>query len=588
MGKLLTRIISVVIVFSVVFRLSTINTINAEEQIENNKEVFADLAFPTAEGFGRFANEFRGGKVVAVTNLNPEGEGSLRWALEEVTGPRIVVFKVGGVIDLENWPPVEIRDENVYLAGQTAPGDGITIVGGTLNIARTNSVVIRNMRIRTGSTEGTSENSCLQIFKSEDIIIDHCSFSWGACYSVKISDSKNITIQNSILAESVAYRGNSEYLGYAYTSGCGVDLDVENCSIQRNLLTNNHSKVWAFSFDQWSRNDDNNNIDIRNNVVYNWHNEISGDESKCTQFVNNYYKKGKTTENDVLLNVNGLGYVSGNKLVNQSGEIIIDHDNENPWILVSDDSFTEGRSTEPLFDAGVNTLTADEAYEYVLKNSGAVVPKRDYIDSRYVSEVENGTHTYSSYGTPGVIYSEEDAEGYPDNTTFKGGEAPLDTDNDGMPDEWEVEHGLNPENYYDACQVYLSDEGYTNIELYINELAGDPVKYSDNPTIQYTPATPTPEPTATPEITATPEVTTTPVVTETISPTVTPENVDYQSGDVNGDGKVNAEDALLVLKHAAKIDYITENRLIIADVDKSKKIDAVDALAILKIAAKIY
>ena len=279
--------------------------------------------------------------------------------------------------------------------------------------------------------------------------------------------------------------------------------------------------------------------------------------------------------------------------MDSKGEVIVDSDNENPWVLVSEESFPDGRSNEPLFDTGVNTMTADKAYEYVIANAGANASNRDYIDSRYINEVVNGTHTYSSFGTPGIIYDQQHAEGYPDNTTLKGGEAPLDTDNDGMPDEWEILHGLNPENYYDACQVYLSDEGYTNIELYINELAGDPVKYSDNPTVQYNPATPTPESTATPEITATPEasatpeITMTPEATETIVPTSTPDEPDYLIGDVDLDGKVNATDALLVLKHAAKIEILSDDELIIADVEPDEKIDAVDALEILKIAAKI-
>lgn len=587
MNRTWIKIISVIIVFSISIGLIGSN-ITAEERNINKSDVFADLAFPTAEGYGRFANGFRGGKVVKVTNLNAEGEGSLRWALEEVSGPRIVVFEVGGVINLDETElqtPIIIKDGNLYIAGQTAPGDGITIIGDGINITD-GDVVVRHLRIRSG--DSTWFNSGMRLYYGkENIIIDHCSLSWAECSSIKISNNQKVTIQNCILAESVGYNGLTGDIDSILRSCSAVELDAKNISFQKNLITNIGNKVWGFSYDYDETIDtaksNNSNIDIRNNVVYNWYSASSGIASNSVQFVNNYYKKGEKTQNDILFTLNGTGYLSGNKLVDNKDVIIVDYDDENPWKLASEDSFPEGKSETPLFDERVDTLSADESYTYVLENAGANVPKRDYIDTRYINEVKNGTHTYGSGEYLGFISSQNDAEGFPDNTTFKGGEAPLDTDNDGMPDEWELLHGLNPNDYYDACQVYLSDEGYTNIELYINELAGDPVKYSDNPTIQYTPATP--EPTATPELPETPEATATPTPEITETPVDT--EVIYLLGDVNNDGVVSAYDALVILKHAAKLELLTTESQLRADVEIDSIIDASDALAILKIAAKI-
>lgn len=585
MRKYMYNIISIALILGICFSLFSVNYISAEE---STTDVFADLAFPTAEGYGRFVSGFRGGQVVKVTNLEAEGEGSLRWALEDVSGPRIVVFEVGGVIDLDKSElmlPITITEGNVYVAGQTAPGDGITIVGDGLMINASN-VVIRDLRIRPG--EGVWFGSCIEIIgKSENVIIDHCSLSWGECSNIAIENSENVTVQNCILAESIGYHGASEALIYYLTSGSAVELNVQNASFYKNFITNCSNKIWGFSYEYEesisSASGDNSNVDIRNNVVYNWYSATSGIASKSTQFVNNYYKKGERTKNETLLNLNGTGYISGNKMVDSTGTIIVDADDENPWIIASEDSFPDGRSNEALFYAGVNTLTAEETYEYVLHNVGANVPTRDYIDERYLSEIANGTHTYGSDNLDGFIYTQKDAEGLPDNTTFTGGDAPVDTDDDGMPDEWELLHGLDPENYYDACQVYLSDEGYTNIELYINELARDPVKYSENPTVQYTPPTPTPSDTPAP----TEEVIKTPMATEEI--TENPETIepDYLTGDVNADGVVNADDALAILKHAAKLEILTEEKILKADVEPNEMIDASDALVVLKIAAKI-
>ena len=301
------RFIAIILMLSLSIRLLCNYTL-AEEQNEIETDIFADLAFPTAEGYGRYVNGFRGGKVVKVTNLNESGEGSLRWALEEVSGPRIVVFEVGGVINLTAYYPISIREGNIYIAGQTAPGDGITIIGGGITIHNTSQVIVRNLKIRYGSHADyfSYTTSCILINKSKDIIIDNCSLSWAPCSSISTDDASDVTIQNCILGESIVDQ-NSNDMGRISRSGTGVDLNAEKCSLYSNLLINCSGKVWGFSFENPTGGEKNNNIDIRNNVVYNFENaSVSGDLCKNTQFVNNYYKKGEATKSDILLDLNGM------------------------------------------------------------------------------------------------------------------------------------------------------------------------------------------------------------------------------------------------------------------------------------------
>lgn len=575
MKQKLYIIFSLILIITLSFSVLS-NNVTAEDTTTDTTAVFANKAFPTAKGFGTTANAWRGGRVIEVTNLNDSGEGSLRWALEEETGPRIVVFKVGGVIELKSLITIGSNNGEVYIAGQTAPGDGITIKGA-IRFLGVNNVIIRHLRVRTGSSYAPS--NCLRIQYSKNIVIDHCSLSWGAYGCVELDHSENITFQYCIIAEGLndVYTLIDDGGAWSYKS-VAFQIHVNKASFHHNLITNCSGSIWcthnmnSIVFE----NKYSDEIDIRNNVVYNGKEDTMVGFCHNTQFINNYYKNGPITDNYKLIKAFGMGYLSGNKVIDIENSVIV-NDTDNQSQLVSENAFSEGLSNWELFAVDVSTQTADQAYENVLNNAGATVPSRDYFDTRYVKEVSEGTYTY---GNKGIIESQTETEGYPDNTTFTGGEAPVDTDHDGMPDEWEVEHGLDPDNYYDACQVYLSDNGYTNVELYINELAGDPVSYSDNPVIQYTPVIPT----STPVITETPEPTFTPTPTETEIPTKIP----VVAGDVNFDDIVDAADALLILKHAAKLEILTEKQLNVSDLNKDLITDASDALNVLKIATKIY
>ena len=556
------------------------------------------LAFPTAEGYGRFAKGGRGGKVIEVTTLedgyetitNEDGstttcpiKGSLRYAIEYETGPRIVVFKVGGVIELQKKLIIDSSHDNVYIAGQTAPGDGITLINYSLGMIGANDVIIRNMRVRVGDMNGVACDG-MGMGSSNNCIIDHCSIAWGTDEGFSSRGAQNITLQYSIIAESL--HESVHYLPGAvgerpdgvsqHSFAASVSGNVG--SLHHNLLTNCTGRNWSLAGAMESDNKTYGGyMDISNNVIYNYTNRTTDGGVRRLNFVNNYYKMGHSSRDMYIVSIDGdafhtgdcqIMYVSGNKLVTRTGAAILD---------ATDDAWEKGyaipgqwgtietcKSDEPFFPNYITLESADDAYKTVLANAGARVPSLDYLDSRYVSEVENGTYTYTGSKTnlPGIADSQNDVGGYPNETNFKGGEAETDTDHDGMPDEWETAHGLNPEDAADNALFTLSAEGYTNIEMYLNELMGDPLVWAEP-----VEATETPGPTET----ATPE----------------PTEIAYLLGDVNDDGYVDSADALMVLKHAARLMELDETEQLAGNVNKDENIDAADALEILKYAAKL-
>jgi hypothetical protein len=416
-------------------------------------------AFPGAEGFGKYAIGGRGGKVIAVTNLNDDGPGSFRAACA-AKGPRIVVFHVSGTIPLQS--KLEIKNPYISIAGQSAPGDGICISKHAVEF-ETEHVVIRYMRFRPGDTAGVEHDG----FSGEgaQAIIDHCSVSWGIDETLSINKACNFTVQWCMVSESlfnsIHKKGHHGYGGL--WGGPGG-------SWHHNILVHHSSRN-----PRASGNEESGLMDFRNNVIYNWgFNSAYGGELWPRNWVNNYYKSGPATEPKVRHRIfiqsdaRGRMFADGNFV---RGFPEISKDNWNGGIDFTEDgdaSESTLRVNEPYPVAPVETQQAAEAFELVLRHAGASL-SRDAVDSRILNEIRTGTAQFGSTwggGGKGIIDSQSEVGGWP---TLASTAAPTDTDEDGMPDNWETQNQLDAKNSNDGSKDRDSD-GYTNIEEYLNSL----------------------------------------------------------------------------------------------------------------------
>ncbi len=492
-----------------------VDTVNSSGTVKGAVHSFQlnRLSFPTAEGYGRFARGGRGGEVVHVTNLNDSGEGSLRWALcdskwqtSDWKGvPRIIVFDVGGVIELKSRLTIPDNAGNVYVAGQTAPGDGITLINYDFGAMGSSDVVIRDIRTRVGDMNGSSHGG-MGLGSCNNSIIDHCSISWATDEGFSSRQAQNISFQWNIIGESlhesVHYNGDdrSETEPHAFAAS----ISGYTGSFHHNLLIDCTGRNWSLA---GAMEQDaihyGGQVDIRNNVVYNWRDRTTDGGVRELNFVNNVYKAGAESNTDmhiVSMDGNELGttdmqkmYVDGNIMLDYSGNYLL-KSTDNAWDKGKaksggkNSTDADVRSDTPFFESYVNTQSAEDAYKSVIANVGAGGTSEtgwDYIDSRYIDEVTNNKYTYtgSKAGLKGIIDSQEDAGGYPNSSTFEHStngatNEKNDTDRDGMPNAWEEEHGLNPNDASDGSMITLSADDYTNVEMYLNELAGDPVEYN--------------------------------------------------------------------------------------------------------------
>ena len=435
----------------------------------------------------------RGGKVIVVTNLNDDGEGSFRWACEQ-GGARIIVFNVAGIIRIKS--PVIIRAPYITIDGQTAPGDGVCIAGESVWI-NTHDVIIRYMRFRRGETWVGRRDDAIGGNPIGNIMIDHVSASWGldenmSMYRHMYNDSTgkiedkfgtvNITIQNSIFSEALD----------TWNHSFGSTLGGENCTFMRNLWANNTGRNPSIGW--------NGVFNFANNVIFNWvHRSIDGGDYRAQyNIINNYFQPGPATpKNNVghrilkpesgrsklKYKVYGRAYVNGNIM---EGYPAITKDNWNGGVQVEEENGT-GKYTanikwpKPLPMPPITILNATDARKYVLANAGATLPKRDAVDARIVKQVTTGKIEYAenvmlpetqfkhrrlakdSYKI-GIITDPSQVGGYP---AYKG-KAYTDSDNDGMPDDYEKKNGLNTNNATDAAKI--TKTGYSNIEVYLNSV----------------------------------------------------------------------------------------------------------------------
>ncbi len=435
------------------------------------------LAFPGAEGYGQYTTGGRGGVVIEVTNLNDSGEGSLRAAIE-TNGPRTIVFKVSGTIELQS--NLNIKKGNVTIAGQTAPGDGICIRNYTVRVD-TSNVIIRYMRFRMGDVYA-QENDAIWGRDNKDIIIDHCSMSWSTDEASSFYDNENFTMQWCLVAESLnrSVHGKGDHGYGGIWGGMGA-------TFHHNLLAHHKSRNPRFQGSRYNSTPETELVDYVNNVIYNWgDNSAYGGEGGNQNIRLNYYKYGPATSSSSKRyriiepsDTAGNWYVADNFVF---GYPNITADNWSGGVQGSNSNYQKSKNiTTPFPYASVQTQSPEVAYELVLENVGAVLPKRDVVDSRIVDEVRNQTATFgASFGAgTGIIDTQGDVGGWP---LLLSAPAPEDSDHDGMPDEWELANGLNANDAEDR-NGDLDGDGYTNLEEYLNSIVPTVTEYILQPTM---------------------------------------------------------------------------------------------------------
>lgn len=415
------------------------------------------LAFPGAEGFGKYTTGGRDGKVYVVTNLNDDGPGSLREAVKK-SEPRTIVFAVSGNIDLKS--PLNITKGNLTIAGQSAPGDGICIRYYPVTI-QANNIIVRFMRFRLGDVSKIESDAFGGTKYNDGVIIDHCSISWATDECASFYRNRNFTLQWCIISESlnksVHVKGEHGYGGI--WGGMGA-------SFHHNILAHHTSRLPRFSGSSTTPNPPDELVDFRNNVIYNWvGNNTYGGERGRYNVVNNYYKPGPATKPKSNWMVNpsspvGSFYIHGNVF---AGNPTASADNWNGGVKVA---YPDSAKALKAFTVeAIAEQSADQAYEQVLKLAGASL-KRDAVDARIAKEISKGTATYGK-AKNGIIDSQEDVGAWP---ALKSLPAPKDSDNDGIPDAWEVKNKLNANDASDAG-LRTVESSYTNIESYLNSLS---------------------------------------------------------------------------------------------------------------------
>lgn len=454
-------------------------------------------AFPGAEGYGRYVTGGRGGTVYHVTNLNDSGEGSFRWACEK-SGTRTIVFDVCGTIHLQSQ--LKLRNGNVTIAGQTAPGDGICVADWDFIIAAPN-VIIRYMRFRPSDTSG-GEPDGLGGTDGKNIIIDHCSVSWSVDECLSVYGNEHMTVQWCIISQSLR---NSTHVKTAH--GYGGNWGGKGATYHHNLLAHHDSRTPRFGNRPTYVQQD--TTDFRNNVIYNWSgNGCYGGEGMKVNMVNNYYKPGPATDGratgshqPLAYRICGLGvstnssdgsyliwgkyFVDGNdnpdhpKLIQQNWDMGI-----YPQISTSNPGYTAitkdtMRLHTPLPFTYVTTHTAVQAYEKVLAYAGCC-KSRDWVDQLIVDDTRQRKASFTGNGSgngPGIIDTPYDLkpEGADDSWTpwpeLKMTRSYVDLDGDGMDDNWEDMNGLDCDDPTDGNLI--NTEGYTMLEVYMNSLVAN-------------------------------------------------------------------------------------------------------------------
>ncbi len=432
-------------------------------------------AFPGAWGGGMFTTGGRGGKVIEVANLNDSGPGSLRAAIQE-KGPRIVVFRVAGIIQLRS--NIDIDNPDITIAGQSAPGDGICLANHSLNI-NTHNVILRHLRVRRGRPEGGQGSDNIGGNPEGQIVVDHCSTSWGMDENLSLYrymkpmpggreiklPTENVTVQYCISSEALN-AGNHAF---------GGTWGGRDSTFHHNLFACNTGRNPSIGMSG--------EFDYRNNVIFNWRHRTmdGGDETSIINVINCYYKPGPAANRDMISTIARIEqrnmYSPGNRwkpgnwypsTPGRPGKWYVAGNIVEGFPEVTADNWKGMRGPEqiarvntPFEGWPVNQETALEAFESVLAKAGATLPRRDAVDVRVTNMVRTGEVKGN-----GIVNDPVEVGGYPDYT-FSPSEVPADTDHDGMPDTWEKKYELNPQDASDGSMDSDGD-GYTNVEECLN------------------------------------------------------------------------------------------------------------------------
>ncbi len=473
-------------------------------------------AFPGAEGYGRYTTGGRGGAVYHVTNLNDSGEGSFRWACEQ-KGPRTIVFDVDGTIHLKS--ELKLRNGNVTIAGQTAPGDGVCIAEYPFTISADN-VIIRYMRFRPGNKNITEEmansGACdgwdgLGAIDQKDIIVDHCSVSWSIDECLSFVGCSRTTVQWCIVSQSLV-KGHSKL-----SHGYGGNWGGRKASYHHNLLAHHTSRAPRLGPRPTTQLKE--QMDMRNNVIYNYSGEgCYGGEGMKVNIVNNVYIPGpgnkywSGSNSNKFKRLAAVGVRNNNYVATYPayapalhlvGKYYVDGNYHYSDQNVTKDNWTDGvysqitwsdwddlantaakqaemkkeiKAETPIEYVYTTTHGTTEAYTNVINYAGASL-SRDELDKTIASEARTKTSRTASPASTGsgldkgFINTQTDVKGLTGGDGWpklNAGTAKTDTDGDGIPDEWEKANGLNPNDPTDGAKI--TADGYSNLEHYINSL----------------------------------------------------------------------------------------------------------------------
>jgi len=439
------------------------------------------LAFPGAEGYGRYAMGGRDGVVYHVTSLAGTKEpGTLLYGLTEMDEPRYIVFDVSGIIELDFAS--NFVKPNAYIAGQTAPGKGICIKASNINIG--SDVICRFIRFKRGlGVYGENTGNAMGMTGADHAIVDHCTAAWGTDETVSGRGAKNISFQYSIISEALGIAGHKNYSD-GTNHGYAATIDGQKGSWHHNLLVNCNGRNWSMGGGMDAQNIPIGGLDLFNNVVYNWHDRTTDGNCHAVNFVNNYYKMGPDTRKTILFTqdfeeaINPEGkdqaYIKGNIRENKNHSLTQDAVNVTYNATGNIPTNYQYRVNEPLFPSYADIHSATDAMKIVTSTAGVTMPMRDEHHVRNVRETLDGTYTYvgSKSKIKGEIDTEADItehvngwETYPEDRR----DANWDTDQDGMPDWWEKTTGSN------ATQANQNDDpdgdGYTLLEDYLEFMA---------------------------------------------------------------------------------------------------------------------